>query len=118
MTSRLSYASSPESDLELATDNRPSGLQDLGLPGSDRHMVKASSDPSIATQEEMSGPPGYNQLPGYSTARSRQVRINFLLLNVLLLCFKFFTYKRLIIIIVYIVLISVSLNEKFSYIIN
>lgn len=81
MTSRLSYASSPESDLELATDNRPSGLQDLGLPGSDRHMVKASSDPSIATQEEMSGPPGYNQLPGYSTARSRQVRINFLLLH-------------------------------------
>lgn len=81
MTSRLSYASSPESDLELATDSRPSGLQDLGLPGSDRHMVKASSDPSIATQEEMSGPPGYNQLPGYSTARSRQVRITSVFLN-------------------------------------
>ncbi|KFM71564.1 Tight junction protein ZO-1, partial [Stegodyphus mimosarum] len=78
MTSRLSYASSPESDLELATDSRPSGLQELGLPGSDRHMVKASSDPSIATQEEMSGPPGYNQLPGYSNSRSRQLPFEFL----------------------------------------
>ncbi|XP_055932508.1 tight junction protein ZO-1-like isoform X3 [Argiope bruennichi] len=78
MTSRLSYASSPESDLELANDSRPSDLQDLGLQGNDRHMVKASSDPSIATQDEMSGPPGYNQLSGYSTARSRQLPFEFL----------------------------------------
>ncbi|GBM98675.1 Tight junction protein ZO-1 [Araneus ventricosus] len=78
MTSRLSYASSPESDLELANDSRPSDLQDLGLQGNDRHMVKASSDPSIATQDEMSGPPGYNQLSGYTTARSRQLPFEFL----------------------------------------
>nr|XP_042910009.1 tight junction protein ZO-1 isoform X1 [Parasteatoda tepidariorum] len=61
MTSRLSYASSPESDLELPPTTRTSDLQG---------MVKASSDPSIATQDEMSGPPGYNQIPGYP--RSRQ----------------------------------------------
>ncbi|GFY76260.1 tight junction protein ZO-1 [Trichonephila inaurata madagascariensis] len=78
MTSRLSYASSPESDLELANDSRPSDLQDLGLQSNDRHMVKASSDPSIATQDEMSGPPGYNQLSGFSTARSRQLPFEFL----------------------------------------
>lgn len=46
-TSRLSYASSPESDLELSPG--PSGSLSLGnLPA----LVKASSDPSIATNQD------------------------------------------------------------------
>lgn len=39
MTSRLSYASSPESDLELS-------------PGAAPRLVKASSDPSVATAQD------------------------------------------------------------------
>lgn len=46
-TSRLSYASSPESDLELSPG--PSASLSLGnLP----HLVKSSSDPSIATNQD------------------------------------------------------------------
>lgn len=75
MTSRLSYASSPESDLDLTNDTRPMSLQarSTSPPGAERHMVKASSDPSIATQEDMGGLPGYSQLPPYSAlSRTRQ----------------------------------------------
>lgn len=49
VTSRLSYASSPESDLELASDGA-------------RRLVRASSDPSVATQEDalaQQAPPPY-----------------------------------------------------------
>lgn len=46
VTSRLSYASSPESDLELTSEGaRRSGL------------LRASSDPSVATQEDSLAPP-------------------------------------------------------------
>lgn len=46
-TSRLSYASSPESDLEMSSG--PTNSLSLGnLP----QLVKASSDPSIATNQE------------------------------------------------------------------
>lgn len=46
-TSRLSYASSPESDLEMSPG--PSTSLSLGnLP----QLVKASSDPSIATNQD------------------------------------------------------------------
>lgn len=46
-TSRLSYASSPESDLELSPG--PSTSLSLGnLP----QLVKSSSDPSIATNQD------------------------------------------------------------------
>lgn len=46
-TSRLSYASSPESDIEMSTG--PSNSLSMGnLP----QLVKASSDPSIATNQE------------------------------------------------------------------
>lgn len=46
-TSRLSYASSPESDLEMGPG--PSSSLSLGnLPA----LVKASSDPSIATNQD------------------------------------------------------------------
>ncbi|XP_053214787.1 tight junction protein ZO-1-like isoform X2 [Panonychus citri] len=59
MTSRLSYASSPESDLDLANESKRGDKEDNC--GSSR-LVKASSDPSIATVEEPStfGPPPYN----------------------------------------------------------
>lgn len=47
-TSRLSYASSPESDLEMSPG--PSTSLSLGnLP----QLVKSSSDPSIATNQDL-----------------------------------------------------------------
>lgn len=74
MTSRLSYASSPESDLDLTSDTRPMSLPDCltSTNGTERRMVKASSDPSIATQEDASynAPP-----PPYSLARPMPVRL-------------------------------------------
>ncbi|CAG5074910.1 Similar to Tjp1: Tight junction protein ZO-1 (Mus musculus) [Cotesia congregata] len=54
MTSRLSYASSPESDLELNT-NIPLLSGQLGPPT----RLKSSSDPSIATQDDTAAPPPY-----------------------------------------------------------
>ncbi|KAJ8688528.1 hypothetical protein QAD02_024323 [Eretmocerus hayati] len=61
MTSRLSYASSPESDLELSP--APSLPGTLTAPS----RLKSSSDPSIATQDDAVAPPpyttaGYQQL--------------------------------------------------------
>lgn len=46
-TSRLSYASSPESDLELSP-GPPTSLSLGNLP----QLVKSSSDPSIATNQD------------------------------------------------------------------
>ncbi|XP_076284512.1 tight junction protein ZO-3-like isoform X1 [Lasioglossum baleicum] len=54
MTSRLSYASSPESDLELSPAPALSGA--LGAPS----RLKSSSDPSIATQDDIAAPPPYS----------------------------------------------------------
>ncbi|XP_036148879.1 tight junction protein ZO-2 isoform X2 [Monomorium pharaonis] len=54
MTSRLSYASSPESDLELSPAPVIPGT--LGPPS----RLKSSSDPSIATQDDTSAPPPYS----------------------------------------------------------
>ncbi|XP_013775348.1 tight junction protein ZO-1-like [Limulus polyphemus] len=62
MTSRLSYASSPESDVDLVSDYHPLSMQgDVATPtiGIDQRLVKASSDPSIATQEDIMNNPGY-----------------------------------------------------------
>lgn len=53
MTSRLSYASSPESDLELSPAPPIPGA--LGPPA----RLKSSSDPSIATQDDTTAPPPY-----------------------------------------------------------
>ncbi|XP_043268925.1 tight junction protein ZO-1 isoform X2 [Venturia canescens] len=53
MTSRLSYASSPESDLELSPAPPLPGV--LGPPT----RLKSSSDPSIATQDDTAAPPPY-----------------------------------------------------------
>ncbi|XP_012235452.1 tight junction protein ZO-3 isoform X2 [Linepithema humile] len=54
MTSRLSYASSPESDLELSPAPVIPGT--LGPPS----RLKSSSDPSIATQDDTTAPPPYS----------------------------------------------------------
>ncbi|RWS31853.1 tight junction protein ZO-1-like isoform X1 [Leptotrombidium deliense] len=64
MTSRLSYASSPESDLDLVNDSKVD--DDDCSP----RLVKASSDPSIATADDV--PCGsFGNLPPYSN-RSKQ----------------------------------------------
>ncbi|CAN7940261.1 unnamed protein product [Ixodes hexagonus] len=66
MTSRLSYASSPESDLDLAC---PSEGRALGPE--DRRLMRASSDPSVATQEDAFAAPSQQQQPApppYSSA--------------------------------------------------
>ncbi|XP_063232156.1 LOW QUALITY PROTEIN: tight junction protein ZO-1 [Bacillus rossius redtenbacheri] len=63
MTSRLSYASSPESDLDLSPEPRAPAPPPAGGAG---RLVKSSSDPSIATQEDAG--PGYHAPPPYSSA--------------------------------------------------
>jgi hypothetical protein len=78
MTSRLSYASSPESDLDLSPEPRcalpPGSTAPLPGPGpGPPRLVKSSSDPSIATQED-GGVPGYSAPPPYSPSNHyRQV---------------------------------------------
>ena len=70
MISRLSYASSPESDLDLANDSR------LDTEEENSHrLVKASSDPSIATAED-NNPISMNSFgypPPYSMRPNKQV---------------------------------------------
>ena len=68
MTSRLSYASSPESDLDLSPEPRASGSGAEGSsktngingggggkspPSPSGRLVKSCSDPSIATQDDL-----------------------------------------------------------------
>lgn len=63
MTSRLSYASSPESDLDLSPEPRPAnssgaangtgGAGSKSPPSPSGRLVKSSSDPSIATQDDL-----------------------------------------------------------------
>lgn len=64
MTSRLSYASSPESDIDLSPEPRPPSAAKgsaAGKPapssspgaGAGARLVKSSSDPSICTQDEL-----------------------------------------------------------------
>lgn len=59
MNSRLSYASSPESDLDLSPEPRP-GASNAATAGGSKsppspsgRLVKSSSDPSIATQDDL-----------------------------------------------------------------
>ncbi|XP_069976885.1 tight junction protein ZO-1 isoform X2 [Penaeus vannamei] len=78
MTSRLSYASSPESDLETGPESRTPSKSPHRLPPSHHpysdsreprgRMVKSSSDPSLAAPEEAppnpyGGPPPYVASP-------------------------------------------------------
>ena len=63
MTSRLSYASSPESDLDLSPEPRAAGDGSKAAVNGSKsppspssgggRMVKSSSDPSIATQDDL-----------------------------------------------------------------
>lgn len=66
MTSRLSYASSPESDLDLSPEPRCSG--GTAAQNATARLVKSSSDPSIATQEDAA--PGYSAPPPYSPSNT------------------------------------------------
>ena len=68
-TSRLSYASSSESDLDLAADTKEHGSN---MCLNQNRLVKASSDPSIATVEEV-GPNSFG-LPPYNSRAHNQVR--------------------------------------------
>jgi len=84
MTSRLSYASSPESDLDLSPEPRPAatgaqlnassssknggGLNASGLSGKsastgEGRLIKSSSDPSIATQDDLGMGTGHASPP-------------------------------------------------------
>ncbi|GFG33860.1 hypothetical protein Cfor_12812, partial [Coptotermes formosanus] len=80
MTSRLSYASSPESDLDLSPEPRcavpPGSTAPPPGPGpGPPRLVKSSSDPSIATQED-GGVPGYSAPPPYSpSSHYKQVSV-------------------------------------------
>lgn len=76
MTSlRLSYASSPESDMEtsnttLASPTSTTAVSPSTIIGS--RLVKSSSDPSITTQDD-SAIPNYNPPPPYSPSVFKQV---------------------------------------------
>ena len=69
MSSRLSYASSPESDAEVAT--RPHSMYDDDGANGDfsppvqRRLQRASSDPSINTTDNIPGIPPYTSPPIY-----------------------------------------------------
>ena len=77
MSNRLSYASSPESDYE-GYYGRPQSLYNDGgmtdgdgtdgdtLPRGRGRMVRASSDPSLATQDNIPGIPPYPHPPNYN----------------------------------------------------
>ncbi|XP_037080628.1 tight junction protein ZO-1-like [Pollicipes pollicipes] len=60
MTSRLSYASSPESDLE-GTETSPSRSPVASPASSDSRLVRSSSDPSLAADDV---PPPLSGVPG------------------------------------------------------
>lgn len=68
MSNRLSYASSPESDL----DNRPGYDDDddeMSPVVPRRKLIRSSSDPSIATNENVPGIPPYPNPPNYRRDR-------------------------------------------------
>ena len=62
MSNRLSYASSPDSDVDM----RPGMFDDDDdSPPVRRKMIRSSSDPSIATGENVPGIPPYPAPPNY-----------------------------------------------------
>ncbi|XP_023214508.1 uncharacterized protein LOC111617453, partial [Centruroides sculpturatus] len=79
MTSRLSYASSPESDLDFNVDNRSISYQDqiLSKFSCDSFMVKASSDPSIAAKENIDQLDNYNSPPSYTLSKPKSLPLFF-----------------------------------------
>ena len=64
MSNRLSYASSPESDLDLRPGSMYGDEEDAS-PVPRRKLVRSSSDPSIATGENVPGIPPYPAPPNY-----------------------------------------------------
>ncbi|CAL1264673.1 unnamed protein product [Larinioides sclopetarius] len=71
MSSRLSYASSPESDLDISMDNRSSSFREADFQN-DRRLVKSSSDPSITAAEELADGKKFSNYPTYSLGRNAQ----------------------------------------------
>ncbi|GFX29519.1 tight junction protein ZO-1 [Trichonephila clavipes] len=71
MSSRLSYTSSPESDLDISMDNRSSSFREADFQ--DRRLVKSSSDPSITAAEELADGKKYGNYPTYSLGRNAQL---------------------------------------------
>lgn len=71
MSSRLSYTSSPESDLDISMDNnnRSSSFREADSQA-DRRLVKSSSDPSIVAAEELADGKKFSQYPTYSLGRN------------------------------------------------
>ncbi|KAF8789141.1 Tight junction protein ZO-1 like protein [Argiope bruennichi] len=72
MSSRLSYASSPESDLDISMDNRSSSFREADFQN-DRRLVKSSSDPSITAAEELADGKKFSNYPTYSLGRNAQL---------------------------------------------
>lgn len=72
MTSRLSYASSPESDLDISIDSRSMTLRESNMLN-DRRLVKSNSDPSITAAEELAEVKNFNQYPSYTLGRNSQL---------------------------------------------
>ena len=67
MSNRLSYASSPESDVE---QSRPHSMYDdegadFSPPAQRRRLLRASSDPSLTTADNVPGIPPYTAPPVY-----------------------------------------------------
>ena len=69
MSNRLSYASSPESDMEMCPDSMYDDEEPS--PGNRRKLVRSSSDPSLATQDNIPGIPPYPTPPSYGYGHSR-----------------------------------------------
>lgn len=80
-TSRLSYASSPESDLEISNDLR----EDEQEPGP--RLVKASSDPSIAPADDLANGVPNSFSPPYDMHSNKQTPLHILLRKVFLISF-------------------------------
>lgn len=87
MTSRLSYASSPESDLETGPESRtpskslhhhppPHNVYPDSREPSRSRMVKSSSDPSLAAPEDTE-PSAYGGPPPYTASPTRIVSVMF-----------------------------------------
>lgn len=105
MTSRLSYASSPESDLETGPESRtPSKSLHHHPPPHNMYpdsreprgrMVKSSSDPSLAAPEDTE-PNAYGGPPPYTASPTRIVSVILCYLVILILTniLLFNTYSR------------------------
>ena len=76
MSNRLSYASSPESDNEFGwpAANGPEP-KDNSPPLPRKKLVRSSSDPSVATAENIPGIPPYPDPPSYPREHRDQTQV-------------------------------------------